>query len=124
MEKLPLETQTLYAELMEQLMALEAQRSIGHAPGCFTVKPIKGNAYYYFQYSDPGGVLRQVYIGRKSAALDRVVDRYHAEREALKVDISHIHRLCAQLRAGGPRRRAVTHRVQRRGSPQGHEAVP
>lgn len=101
MEKLPLETKTLYAEMMEQLIALEAQRSIGHAPGCFTTKFIKGKYYYYFQYSDPGGVLRQVYIGRKSDELDRVVERYHAKREEFKVDIAHIHRLCAQLRAGG-----------------------
>jgi hypothetical protein len=101
MERLPLETQTLYAEMMEQLVALEAQRSIGHASGCFTTKVIKGTSYYYFQYSDPGGVLRQIYIGKKSAELDRVVERYHVEREAFKVDAAHIHRLCAQLRAGG-----------------------
>jgi len=100
-QKLPLETQTLYAEMMEQLMALEAQRSIGHASGCFTTKVIKGASYYYFQYSDPGGVLRQVYIGKKSTALDHVVERYHAERESFMVDAAHIHRLCAQLRAGG-----------------------
>jgi len=101
MEKLPLETQTLYAEMMEQLIALEAQRSIGHASGCFTIKVIKGASYYYFQYSDPGGVLRQVYIGKKSTELDRLVERYDAEREAFMVDAAHIHRLCAQLRAGG-----------------------
>ena len=55
MERLPLETQTLYAEMMEQLIALEAQRSIGHASGCFTTKVIKGTPYYYFQYLEPGG---------------------------------------------------------------------
>ena len=101
MQKLPLETKTLYAEMMEQLIALEAHRSIGHASGCFTTKVVKGASYYYFQYSDPGGILRQVYIGKKSDELDRVVDRYHAEHKIFKVDANHIHRLCAQLRAGG-----------------------
>ena len=46
MQKLPLETQTLYAEMMEQLIALEAQRSIGHVPGCFATKQVKGVSYY------------------------------------------------------------------------------
>jgi len=47
-DKLPLETQTLYAEMMEQLVALEAHRSMGHASGCFTAKDIKGASYYIF----------------------------------------------------------------------------
>jgi hypothetical protein len=38
MTRLPLETQTLYAELLEQLTALEAQRAIGYLTGCFTLK--------------------------------------------------------------------------------------
>ena len=42
MNRLPLETQTLYAELVEQLTVLEAQRAIGHLPGCFTLKTVKG----------------------------------------------------------------------------------
>jgi hypothetical protein len=42
MERLPLETQTLYAQLMESLLATEAQRSIGWLSGCFTTKAVKG----------------------------------------------------------------------------------
>jgi len=101
MEKLPLETQTLYAEFMEQLLAMEAHRSIGRISGCFTTKIVKGETYYYFQYSEPGGVPRQVYVGKKIPALDRVVKRFLTDREAFKVDIQHIQRLCAQLRMGG-----------------------
>lgn len=101
MESLPLETQTLYAQLMETLLATEAQRSIGRLNGCFTTKTVKGLTYSYFQYSDPGGLLRQVYLGRKDAVLDRVVQRFLSEREAGKPDTEHLQRLCAQLRAGG-----------------------
>lgn len=101
MERMPLETQTLYAELVEHLVANEAHRAIGHLPGCFTVKKVKGKRYYYYQYSDPGGIVRQVYVGRKSEALDRVVERFHEEREAFKPDAERVQRLCAQLRAGG-----------------------
>ena len=46
MEKLPLETQTLYAQMMETLLALEAHRSIGLLTGCFTTKTVKGLLYY------------------------------------------------------------------------------
>jgi hypothetical protein len=101
MEHLPLETQTLYAQLMETLLATEAQRSIGRLNGCFTAKTVKGLSYLYFQYSDPGGILRQVYLGRKDAVLERVVERFLSEREASKPDTEHLQRLCAQLRAGG-----------------------
>ena len=73
MEKLPLETQTLYAELMEQLIALETQRSIGRLSGCFTTKEVKGETYSYFQYSDPGGVRRQIYLGKKTKLIEKVI---------------------------------------------------
>jgi len=101
MRKLPLATQTLYAELLEQLLALDAHRSIGQAPGCFTTKEVKGEVYYYFQYSEPGGKPRQSYVGKKTPALDKVVARFREEREAFHPDAEQIQRLCAQLRAGG-----------------------
>ncbi|MBI3815403.1 MAG: hypothetical protein HY279_13190 [Nitrospinae bacterium] len=101
MERLPIETQTLYAELMERLTATETHRSIGRISGCFTTKTVKSESYYYFQYSDPGGITRQVYIGKKSLVLDKMVKQYLEEREEFKEDIGHIQRLCAQMRAGG-----------------------
>lgn len=101
MERLPLETQTLYAQLMETLLATEAQRSIGRLPGCFTTKTVKGQLYWYFQFSDPGGATRQIYVGRKNEVLDRVIDRFSSEREDSKPDVQHLQRLCALLRAGG-----------------------
>jgi hypothetical protein len=52
---LPLETQTLYAELLEHLMGVRAQRSIGGLTGSFAEKTIKGEKYLYWQASQPGG---------------------------------------------------------------------
>ena len=101
MERLPIGTQTLYAELMELLLASEAHRSIGRLPGCFTTKIIKGETYYYFQYSAAGDGIKQVYIGKKSPVLDKVAKGFINEREVLKADIEHMQRLCAQLRIGG-----------------------
>lgn len=101
MRRLPLETQTVYAELLERLTMLDARRSIGQAPGSFTSKTVKGRQYWYFQHSEPGGIQRQVFVGRKDAELDRVVARYHEDRTALRDDVASVERLCSILRAGG-----------------------
>ncbi len=100
MNRQPLNTHTLYAELLEQLVALEARRSVGSLPGCFTTKTVKGAAYWYYQQSLPGGGHRQVYLGRRGEVLDRVVALFNRERPAVRADEEEIRRLCAQLRAG------------------------
>jgi hypothetical protein len=48
MERIPLEVQNLYTELLDRLSAIDASRSIGHVPGAFVIKLVKGEAYYYF----------------------------------------------------------------------------
>jgi len=101
MQKQPIEIQTLYAELVERLVALEAQRAIGHLKGSFVTKTVKGETYYYFQYLEPGGAKRQLYVGRKDEALDRVVADYHESRESFAEDRRSVRRLCSLLRAGG-----------------------
>jgi hypothetical protein len=101
MGRIPLEVQNLYAELLDRLSAVEAHRSIGHVPGTFVTKKVNDEAYYYFQYSDPGGIKRQLYIGRKDGSLDRVVKSYHEARAVFEEDAAGIQRLCALLRAGG-----------------------
>ncbi len=100
MERLPLETQTLYAEFLERLVAAQARRSIGQAPGCFTAKTVKGEVYIYFQYSDPGGRLRQAYVGKQSPALDKLVATFQERRTEHEDESIKFQRLCAQLRAG------------------------
>jgi hypothetical protein len=101
MKPLPITTQTAYAELLEQLLAIDARRSIGHAPGAFVTKTINARSYYYFQYSMPGGSTRQAYVGPRSDALDAVVERFATERDALREDRERVEELAAVLRAGG-----------------------
>ena len=101
MGKQPLEVQTLYAELLERLVAFEAQRTIGHARGSFVTKTIKGEVYYYFQHVEPGGSKRQLYVGKKDSTLDRVIARYKESREAATDEHESIERLCSLLRVGG-----------------------
>src|SRR5512138_170599 len=99
--RLPLEVQTLYAELVERLSAWEAHRSIGHLSGSFVFKTVRGESYCYFQHSEPGGGKRQIYVGRRDRFLDTVVERYRAERHQAAEDRAGIQRLCSLLRAGG-----------------------
>src|SRR5659263_400605 len=98
MQRQPLEIQTIYAELLERIAALEAERAIGHAQGTFTTKTVKGQTYYYFQHSDPGGKKRQIYVGKKGDALDAVVRRFETSREDVADERLSIERLVSLLR--------------------------
>jgi hypothetical protein len=100
-QSLPAQVQTLYAELVERLTALDAARTIGDAPGTFVTKSVKGKTYYYFQHTAPGGALRQVYVGRRGPALEAIVRRFDEQRPLRTEERSELHRLCAQLRVGG-----------------------
>jgi hypothetical protein len=100
MEKQPIENQTLYAELLEQLHAREAFRTIGALEGSFVEKKLKNADYIYFQYYDPGATMRQMYIGKKTPELLNLVETYHSERAVFSQEMQHVQRLCAQLRAG------------------------
>jgi len=101
MERLPLETQTLYAEFLARLHAASAHRSIGQVPGCFVTKVVKGETYYYFQYSHPGGHTGQAYIGKRTPPLEEIVGQFERERVDAEAESASIQRLSAQLRVGG-----------------------
>jgi hypothetical protein len=98
---LPLETQTLYAELLEHLLAMRADHSIGRVAGSLAEKTIKGDKYLYWQASQPGGRTKQFYLGRKTPTLDRFIHRLLDARMELAPDLARIQTLAAQLRAGG-----------------------
>jgi len=100
MEHLSIQVQTAYAELLEQLVGIEAQRAIGHSSGTFVVKTLKGQEYYYYQHALPGRIV-QSYVGRRSHTLDRVVERFKEGRELVTSERQRTTRLCALLRSGG-----------------------
>ncbi|MDA3937443.1 MAG: GSU2403 family nucleotidyltransferase fold protein [Actinomycetota bacterium] len=101
MQRQPLEVQTIYAELLEQIAAYEASRAIGHTSGSFVTKMVKGQEYYYFQQVGLGETKRQTYLGRKDAALNELADRFAQGRVNIAADQRAIERLAALLRAGG-----------------------
>jgi len=98
---LPLETQTLYAELLEHLIGVHAQRSIGRLSGGFVEKMIKGETYLYWQASRPGGKTKQYYLGRRTPELANMMERFSTTQAAIAPDLDRVRRLAAQLRAGG-----------------------
>ena len=98
---LPPETHNLYSELLERLLVFSARHAIGHAPGTFTTKSVAGETYVYFQYSEPGGSTRQLYLGKEGPALRRLAERFKSQRQEVQQERADFERLCAQILAGG-----------------------
>ena len=44
-------------------------------PGSFTRKAVKGSHYWYYQYTEPSGQLRQLYVGPDSEAVQQLIAR-------------------------------------------------
>lgn len=100
-DRLPLDAQTVYAELVALLSAIEAERGWSNLAGSFSEKRIRGGDYVYFQYSDPGGKRRQISIGRANPAIRAIVERHGAGRNQLEEAESSLQRLGKLLAAAG-----------------------
>ncbi len=72
---LSLSAQTAYAQLLDAALAAEHARSIADLPGSFNAKTVKGRRYWYFQYTEPSGKLRQLYVGPDSEPVQRLMHR-------------------------------------------------
>lgn len=69
---LPGAAQAAYSNASTAIRALEARRDAGMLPGNFVTKTVKGEPYWYFQYTDLSGKQRQVYVGRDDEATRRL----------------------------------------------------
>jgi hypothetical protein len=65
--------QTGYAQLLDAAVASDHVRSVSDLPGSFAAKTVKGRKYWYFQYTEPAGKLRQVYVGPDSEPVQRLM---------------------------------------------------
>lgn len=72
-EPLPLAAQTAFAQVLEAALAAEHLRSVADLPGSFTAKTVKGHKYWYFQYTEPAGVRRQVFVGPDNDAVQALI---------------------------------------------------
>jgi hypothetical protein len=100
--RLPMETQTILAELLEHLRGVEFLRSFSDIDGTFTPRQRGALTYWYFRTT--GGVGSQVkdfYIGPDSEKTQALMDAYHAGRPAAEAKTDRIKRLSAMLRVSG-----------------------
>lgn len=79
--ELSLSAQTAYAQLFDAALATEFSRSVGNLRGSFARKTVKGREYWYFQFTDLGGTLRQLYVGPDSEPVRALVAESRQSRE-------------------------------------------
>lgn len=73
--ELPASAQTAYAQLLDASLAAEHLRSVADLSGSFNAKTVKGRRYWYYQWTQPSGVLTQQYVGPDGEAVRRLIDR-------------------------------------------------
>ncbi|MEY4592224.1 MAG: hypothetical protein RIR18_1119 [Pseudomonadota bacterium] len=71
-KELPLAAQTAFASVTELTLVQDQLRSVADLPGGFVSKSVKGHEYWYYQYSEPSGTRRQVFVGLDSPALRQI----------------------------------------------------
>jgi len=98
--RLPESVQTLYAELLDQVRAADAETAIGGMRGSFVSKEIRGRTYWYLQKSE-GARKRQIYLGAETPQLRDQIDLATEQRSGIKSDENHRRELVAMLAAGG-----------------------
>ena len=73
--ELSLTAQTAYAQLLETALTAEHVRSVADLPGSFASKTVRGAKYWYFQYTEPSGKLRQVFVGPDTSPVHALMAR-------------------------------------------------
>ena len=71
--ELSLTAQTAYAQLLDAAMSAEYQRTVADVSGSFAAKTVRGKKYWYYQYTEPAGILRQVYVGPDNEAVHALI---------------------------------------------------
>jgi len=92
--------QTLYAELLDQVRAADAEAAIGELAGSFVSKEIRGRIYWYLQKSE-GERKRQTYIGPDSVELRERIRRAGEHRSVAAADERPRRELVSMLAAAG-----------------------
>jgi hypothetical protein len=64
-----------YAQLMDAAITSEHRRTVADLSGSFAAKTIKGHKYWYFQYTEPSGKLKQIYVGPDNNAVKLLTER-------------------------------------------------
>lgn len=72
---LSLAAQTAFAQVAEVSVTADQMRSVADLPGSFVAKTVKGHKYWYYQYTEPSGARRQIFVGPDNDAVKAVIDK-------------------------------------------------
>lgn len=70
--------QTAYAQLLDATHGAELTRTVAHLHGTFARKQVRGRDYWYFQYTEISGKVRQVYVGPENERVQALIDAHAA----------------------------------------------
>ena len=109
--ELSLTAQTAYAQLLEAALVAEHVRGVADLSGSFASKTVRGARYWYFQYTEPSGKLRQVFVGPDTDPVRALMARKSQPSAALA--LGPLARSCAVLGCSGvlPRHLRVLQRL-------------
>ena len=91
--------QTLYAELLDQLRAADAEAAMQGLSGTFVSKTIRGRTYWYLQKSE-GAAKRQIYLGPDSPQLRERMDSAADHRAGAAADEKRRAEIVRMIEAG------------------------
>lgn len=100
-QELSLTAQTLYAELLDQVLALGVAEPMSRTGGSFIKKIVKTRPYVYFQFRELGRAYRQVFIGPDNEKTQALVNRIKNRNESLAEQEAQIMDLARAFNAAG-----------------------
>lgn len=77
-QPLSLGAQTAYAQVLDAAHGADIARSVANLRGSFASKQVKGNSYWYFQWTELSGRLRQLYVGPDSERTRALIEAHAA----------------------------------------------
>lgn len=87
--------QTAYAQLVDATLAASHFRSVADLPGAFAHKTVKGYKYWYFQFTEPSGKLRQLFVGPDNEAVHALMQK--KTEDSLMAQLKPLAASCAAL---------------------------
>ena len=100
MYAIDIQTQTLYAELLEMMRIVEASRTISSLKGSFSIKVNKGYEYVYFRAYSPIGQLDEIYLGKRNDQTECLMRDYTEGTSDVVEMREKLKRLSIQIQAG------------------------
>jgi len=71
--------QNAYADLFDAALAMHVSSSIAGLNGSFGKKKVHGHDYWYFQFRDIGGAIKQIYVGPESEKLSALIQHHKSK---------------------------------------------